>query len=154
MSMEDLKKAFEIINKNAEKGSFSGPKTEELILMAERVLGLKFPPTYKEFLKRYGAGSIFGVEIYGITRAEFTNASIPNGIWLTLREREDIQLPKKMIIIYEYGDGVYFAIDTSIVSAEQENPVVAWAQDIPENQIKILAPDFGRFLFNILLEAL
>jgi len=151
--MEDLKKAFEIINKNAEEGRFSGPKAEELILMAERVLSLKFPPTYKEFLRRFGAGSIFGVEIYGITRAEFINASIPNGIWLTLREREDIQLPNNLIIIYDYDDGVYFAIDTSIITAEQENPVVAWAQDLPDNQIKIIAPDFGKFLLKIILEA-
>src|SRR3972149_4520628 len=104
MSMEDLKKAFEIINKNAEEGRFSGPKAEELILMAERVLSLKFPPTYKEFLRGFGAGSIFGVEIYGITRAEFINTIILNGSWITFRELNDNHIPNNLIIIYDYDD--------------------------------------------------
>ena len=46
----------------------SGPSTEEEINNAERELGVKFPPEYREFLAKYGAAMGPGYEVAGLTR--------------------------------------------------------------------------------------
>ena len=46
----------------------SGPSTEEEINNAERELGVKFPPEYREFLAKYGAAMGPGYEVAGVTR--------------------------------------------------------------------------------------
>src|SRR5215475_7713711 len=48
----------------------SGPSTEEEINTAERELGVKFPPEYREFLAKYGAARIAGYQIAGLTHQD------------------------------------------------------------------------------------
>jgi hypothetical protein len=40
--------------------------TDEEIKKAERILELEFHPDYKKYLKRYGGGSPFALDIYGL----------------------------------------------------------------------------------------
>jgi len=88
MSMEKYLSAVRLIN-NSGEGDFAGPKPDALIEKAEGALNLKFPPTYRRFLKEFGCGDVGGEEFYGIISDEFENSTIPNGIWLTLTEREN-----------------------------------------------------------------
>jgi hypothetical protein len=64
VSMLDFERAMDSLPQitNAE---FLGPKDESLVASAERALEFTFPPTYRLFLKRLGAGSIRGCEFYG-----------------------------------------------------------------------------------------
>ena len=87
MSMEKYLSAVRLIN-NSGEGDFAGPKPDALIEKAEGALNLKFPPTYRRFLKEFG-DDVGGEEFYGIISDEFENSTIPNGIWLTLIEREN-----------------------------------------------------------------
>jgi SMI1-KNR4 cell-wall len=48
----------------------SGPSSEEEITNAERELGVRFPPEYREFLAKYGAARIAGYEIAGLTHQD------------------------------------------------------------------------------------
>ena len=48
----------------------SGPSTEEEINTAERELGVRFPPEYREFLAKYGAARIAGYQIAGLTHQD------------------------------------------------------------------------------------
>ena len=144
MSMRDYEKALELIEGNDE-AYFSGPKPEELVRKAEATLGLKFPPTYRRFLREFGCGGFASEEFYGITRDNFETGSVPNGIWFTLAERREFDLPHNFILINSLGEGSEYAIDTSRVGDDEENPVVILA--IGYEVFEDVAPSFGTFFY-------
>jgi antitoxin YobK len=141
VSYQDLQKALRIIEERGD-GDFVGPRSERLIELAETALDLRFPPTYREFLLRLGCGDIDGCEFYGIVDDQFVGRSVPNGIWLTLQERIDSELPKWLVIVYSNGMGTYFAIDTSAQTPGGKNPVVSRSSD---GATRVVASDFGEF---------
>lgn len=154
MSKKDLIKAFEIIESNQDEADFEGNKSLALIQKAEQALRLTFPPTYVEFLSKYGCGDIAGYEFYGIISDDFINSSVPDAIWLTLDERRSANLPKDMVIIYSTGEGIYYALDCSKKGGSGEAPVVTWTQGKSSKEDQyIIAEDYGQFLLNTLLEA-
>ncbi|MBN2843094.1 MAG: SMI1/KNR4 family protein [Sedimentisphaerales bacterium] len=151
MSMNDYLSALELISETNE-GDFEGSKPDTLIEAAEKTLNLKFPPTYKRFLKEFGCGDIYGEEFYGIINEEFVNSGVPNGIWLTLNERHNIGLSSELVIVHTSGDGTYHAIDTSKVGDSGENPIVLLSPN--GEKIKDISEDFGKFFYETLRIAL
>ena len=155
MSMNDAERVFELIG-NVESADFHGPKSEELIVKAERALGVTFPPTYRAFLSRYGCGSVPGYEFYGIIDDDFENSSVPDAIWLTLDERRFSRLPSSLVLISGTGDGGFYAIDLDQKEHHGESPVVQWWPGSPNasgNRSKI-ASHFGAFLLECVQRAM
>jgi len=144
MSEKDLEKVFELFEDL--ESDFSGSKSEELILKAEKALGKTLPKTYRQFLSKYGCGDIEGVEFYGIINDDFINSSVPDAVWLTLCERKE-GLPESLIIISATGNGYYYAIETSITDNQGENPVVLYGMD---RIIETVASDFGEFALKLI----
>jgi len=150
--MIDLEEAFKLIQNNRGVARFSGPKPEELARGAEVALGLVFPPTYRTFLLRLGAGSLMAEEFYGITKGGLTSPSVPNAIWLTLNERRKRNLPESVIIVGDNGVGGRYVIDTSKKNADGDSPVVDWwPNNLPS---QVVADDFGAFLLQRLYQAI
>lgn len=147
MSMHNLMAAFELIKNYNDEADFEGPKSEDLIARAEVALELILPPTYRAFLQQLGCGDIAGFEVYGLIGPDFFNSSIPNGIWLTLNERNSSNLPRELVLIAETGEGTYYAINTCTANSDGENPVVEWSPNISKhaNKLPIVAEDFGEF---------
>ena len=153
MSMHDLQQAFHIISGINNK-NLSGPKSEELILKAEKALSIKLPPTYRLFVKTYGYGDIISNEIYGLVNDNFINSSSCNAVWLTLDERKKNYILPHFIHIASTGDGFYYYLDSSQVNAEGEYPVVIWTSGMPEHKKEKVAEDFGEFLLEQVQQAL
>lgn len=148
MSMSDLEQAFQLIG-SIGKAEFHGPKSEALIVHAEQTLDLTFPPTYRQFLSRFGCGGVPGRELYGLIDGDFENSSVPDAIWLTLDERQTSQLPKSLVLVSDTGNGGYYGIDVSQKTSEGDSPVVEWWPGAPPNASgnrRIVANDFGSFL--------
>jgi hypothetical protein len=156
MSIADLKRAFDLIDANAARADFEGEKDERLIAQAEEVLGFRFPPTYRKFLMRYGCGDIAGQEFYGLLTDDFTNACVPDAIWLTLKQRAASGLPHNLVVVYATGDGTYFALDCTGSSEDDEYPVVAWipGESKPSDVLEVVAKDFGVFMREVLEQSL
>ena len=155
MSWNNLNDALRLIEANPSRGHFAGPKSSELVEKAEVALGLRFPRSYRDFVTKLGCGSIGGYEVYGITTDNFERASVPNGIWLTLEERESSGLPDHLIIVYGLGDGTYYALDTSQTDENGECPIVAWpVGGTSDTTLEIIADDFGAFILSIVRRAL
>src|SRR5687767_13664650 len=123
MSMGNLLTAFELISSNKAKADFVSARPDTLIEAAEQRLGLRFPPTYREFLRKLGAGNFGASEFYGIIDENFNHSSVPNGIWYTLTERDEVELPKNLIVIGDTGDGGLYCLE---VSDEKEAPVIVF----------------------------
>ncbi len=145
MSLDDYRLARQWVDSHPEEASFVGERPPELVEMAERALGVRFPPSYGTFLRELGAGHVAAREFYGLIDGNFETSSIPNGIWLSLQEREDSALPDHLVIVYEEGDGSYLAIDTSQPANSNEHPIVTWIPGLssPGDELETVARDFG-----------
>ncbi|HUP27483.1 MAG TPA: SMI1/KNR4 family protein, partial [Chloroflexia bacterium] len=64
--MASIVKAAAIIDSFPEKVQLAGAVPFEEVWVAEGHLDVTFPDSYREFLQRYGAGSIGDREVYGL----------------------------------------------------------------------------------------
>lgn len=155
MSTGDLRMALDMISasKNA---SFCGAQQESTIDAAEMLLSLRFPPTYREFLRQLGCGDVAGLEIFGIVDENLKRPGIPNGIWLTMDERQQSSAPVNLVFVSDTGDGGYYAIDLSRRNTDGESPVVLWWPGITSRteDCEVVAEDFGTFLLTHVRAAL
>jgi hypothetical protein len=150
MGMNELRKAMEIIQ-NSGAADFEGEKDEDLVLKAEKYLGVRFPPTYREFLKTLGCGDIDGKEFYGLINERFENSSVPNAIWLTSNLRRKYGTPPTLVFIAESAEG-YYALDLGQTGPEGEAAVVDWNAGKGKGPYEIVFRDFGAFLLESLNE--
>jgi|WetSurMetagenome_2_1015567.scaffolds.fasta_scaffold371014_2 antitoxin YobK len=152
MSMQDYEKAKELVKESHGISTFVGPRSEPLINLAENRLGLKFTRTYRRFLLEYGAGGIGSFEIYGIIDEDFENSGIPDVVWLTLRERKEVNFPAFLLPIYDLGDGELFCLDLR-TQQDSEAKIVGFTPGYSSAQQKldIVAEDFGKLFLDLIL---
>lgn len=150
MSMLDYEKAAKLVIENPHLADFVGPRPKSLIEAAEQALSVHFPPTYRRFLVEFGAGGFGSEQIYGVVHENFEESCAPDGIWWTLQDRKNWQLPPSLIAIYDMGDGEVFYLDLATIE-EGEAPVIVYdAAYMPEEQSReIIANDFGEFFFDL-----
>lgn len=135
----------EVLQEHEDICDFLEGASEEKIISAEKYLGVKFPESYKHFLKKYGECTIDCFEIYGITKdGDFVNGGIPNGIWLTMEERKAIDLPEELVIVYDTGMEFFFCLDMSEMK-DGECPVVS-ISDCGGGEKEIVYDSFPEFL--------
>ena len=145
MSSEKYQKAISIIKQHQELCGFCGGVSEELVIKAERTLEVSFPNSYRDFLLRFGAGNFGSTDILGVIDDDFYNSGIPDAVWYTLRLREEITLPRHLIVIHDTGgDGELSCLDTS----KTNSPVVSYyiGYELEDQAFEIIANDFEDFL--------
>jgi antitoxin YobK len=154
MSMADYEEALALVRAHQENALFAGPQSERVVLAAEAILGMTFPPTFRRFVRELGAGGIGSEEVYGIIGEDFTGP-VPDGIWLTLKMRSDSKLPDTMVMIYDASESEYLVLDTSQTDSVGECPVKVWYPhwDKGDDQ-EIIAPDFGSFFLSVLSDGI
>lgn len=151
MSLDNYDKAMALMEGNQEKGYFAGPRSAELIKLAENRLGLQFSGMYRNFLESYGAGNFGSQEIYGIISSDFENSSVPDAIWYTLTERKEVELPPNLLVIYDTGAGELFCLDFSQSNKDNEPAVVSFVPGVSleKQSYEKIADDFGDFLLDL-----
>lgn len=153
MTRADLRDAIDaLLAKYAAEVSTAGPQDEALIDRAQAFLGVEFPPSYREFLGRWGALGLGPEEIYGVTGENFEAGRAPNGIWFTAQERDKFGLPAGLVVVVNADGDEYYCIDTTRKRADGESPVVIW--DVASRTVLgTESPSFGDFLLTRLREA-
>lgn len=145
MGLPEYSEAVELMNQRREVGpDFVGPRTEALVAAAERALGLRLCTTYRRFVLEFGAGNFGAFEVYGVTTENFDVASVPNGIWLTLRKRETIGLPHNFVVVGSDGMGGYYCLNNE--ENDEDGEVIVYYPGVI-HQEKI-ANSFGEFFLN------
>jgi antitoxin YobK len=147
VSMEDLEKALGRVRDHAALADFVGPRPELLLRAAEKALGLRLPPTYRRFLAELGAGNFGAAEVYGVVDADFERSSVPDGVWFTLRAREDGDLPADLVVVGAEDDEITCL---RVAKGAEEAPVISInAGEDPERKgARTVAPDFGKYLLD------
>jgi hypothetical protein len=153
MGLHQFRQALRLIERSGE-GEFTGPIPQQIVEEAEELLGLRFPPSYRQFLLKLGCGDIAGAEFYGIVDDNLREGPIPNGIWLTLDERETGQLPPKMVLVAFTGMTGYFALDLARAGENREAPVVMWRAGVKPEACPVIAKDFGSLFLDEVSNAL
>ncbi len=148
MGYEYYKKALKLIKEN--EGLLVKTKGAELevIQLAEKKLGVKFPEVYKQFLKDFGYLNFEALQVFGIVNNELIDESgVPDGIWYTLDERLRYNFPNELLIIADFGIGELYCLDLS--SNNEYGKVIAYIPGYDDNeQIReVIADNFGEFLY-------
>jgi len=147
----DYDQAVALMSQHWGMQDFVGPRPEPLVKAAEDRLGVRFPPSYRRFLIEHGAGSFGSSEVYGVIGTSFDQSSVPDGIWYTLSERKESNLPSTMVVIFNDGSGDLFCIDSAASRPDGEAPVVRFQPGIPvpTQRPEVIARDFGSFLLDV-----
>lgn len=138
--MREIREALDLIAKYPERCFFAGPRHPDLVARAEEALGATFPPSYRLFLERLGAGSFGAFEVYGVVNEDFHNSAVPDGVWLTLNERAARTVSEGTMLIGSTGDGGYFSLNLG----DEDGPISTVWPGSPSSEIA--ADDFGSFL--------
>ena len=156
MGLAEVDEALRLVADRPDRSFFAGERPPALLAAAERALGLSFPPSYRAFLRRLGAGNVGASELYGVIDDNFTDSAVPDGIWMTLRGREAWGLPRSMVVVYGDGFGGYFVLDTAKTDEDGECPVLVWQPGRSERseELEFIAPDFGSFFLETARRAL
>lgn len=109
---------------SGDEPAFAGGASDEMIAVFEGSLGVKFPPSYRLFLKKFGALSFGGDTYYGITKSGLTAKAVPSVFFATKDARDLRDADSTMIVVKASGYGPIFSIDTSQLSPTGESPVV------------------------------
>ncbi len=137
---------FDLIQQHQGDACFIGAIPDEKIVVAEEMLGNRFPKSYRSLIARFGAGDLLAIEILGILNDPRTDEDGEyNAVAYTLSLRKDHRLPDNFVIVGLTGYGPYYALVCSKSDPAFEGEVVLW--DIG-NQFETVAPNFADYLFD------
>jgi hypothetical protein len=149
MSIRQYDEAVRLIEDNKSRAFFAGQRDDALVDKAGKALGVKFLPTYKAFVKRFGAGSLGSLEVYGVVDDDFEDSSVPDGVWLTLTERSQVGLPRELVVIGDTGSGEFYCLRTDTAGTECEVIVFEPGMTDSVANAEVIAEDFGAFLLKM-----
>ncbi len=152
--MKYLRQAINIINSNSELADFVGGVSETEIEEAELELGVKFSPSYKEFLLKFGCGNFGPQEFFGLG---VPPTGIPSAVWYTKVCRRDQKgFPEYWITVYDSGIEAIYCLDTTSFINNNESPVKVWIPRVEETEQpkEQVAESFGQFFLQKVLAAL
>lgn len=149
MSYQNFIKAMELAPK-CKFYTTVGGKTEEEIKMSEKKLNVNFSNQCREFYAKYGYLSFYGNEIFGIDPDDDSEILEGNSVAYALNDREEYNLPKEWIPIYNFGDGNMAYLDYSFLNIEKEPRVImAFYNEEKYEIVETLAEDFGDFILQL-----
>jgi hypothetical protein len=150
VSVRDYEEALALVGDHADATDFSS-QPEDRVVRAEQRLGLRFPPTYRRFLLDLGAGGVGSEEIYGLINDDFDDPRPPQAVGLTLALRRDGEISDDLVVIYNLGQGSYYALDTGRAAADGEAPVIGFTPGLTQasDEAEVVAPDFGSFFLEM-----
>jgi hypothetical protein len=118
----------------------AGSQSEEAIVELERALGVAMPPSYRQFLSRFGGVGIVNSFISGIIEGK----PLEKGTgWLygdTQGFRDDFDMPEYLLIVQANEDAPY-CLDTRRRSQDGEFPLVCY--ELHSRRVGDMAPSFG-----------
>lgn len=154
MSYSNFQKAIELAKK-CQYYKTAGHQTEELISKVEDVYGFKISPQHYEYFIKYGYMMFFGTELYGIYKDVFDGIYAGNAVIATLQDREEFNLPKEWIPIFDYDDGCIAYLDYEHLNSDNEPRVILGIYTGKEYEVTdVIADDLGDFLLELVQEQL
>jgi len=145
--MDKIEKMLDMIKANGDDVWVAGPQPETAVADLERKLGYKLPPSYRNFLLRYGSLKIFDTVISGIIDGKYEGDGAGLVVDDTDRYREEFHLPRHLLVVQPDEDAPY-CLATSTPDAKGEYPLVCY--DLQTGDVDPIAGSFGAWLLDTL----
>lgn len=136
----------------SERCAVAGPASEEAVAAAEEQLGCAFPPSYRTFLRRYGALSLPAdmAVVHDFVGLDPNAADGKGVVERTLAARVENRLGPALVVV---GLGAqareWFCLDCSRGRSGSEHPVVLF--DARDNQLdQVFYEDFDSMVREVL----
>lgn len=120
----------------------SAPVHESVIAEAEAKLGVRFPKSYRSFLKELGALAIGDITISGILDGALSDLGGGSVVGDTLRFRSERRIPPHYIVIQPDEDAPH-CIDSGQTNSQDEAPVVCY--ELHSHHSQVIAPSFAEW---------
>ncbi len=154
MSYRNLKKALKLAPR-CEYYTTADGKTKEEIQKAEEILDIKFSRQCVKFYESCGYLSFYGNEIFGIDPNDDSGVLEGNSVAYAINDRNEYNLPKAWIPIYNFEDGNMAYLDYATLNSEKEPRVIMAFYNGEEYEIdEVLAEDLGDFILELVEEQL
>lgn len=128
----DLITFEKFIEEFSKEKDFTGGICEEKIELIEEKLNLVLPESYKWFLKKYGSGGIFSIDILGY---DFAGASV---VEITKDYRKFYGLTDGIVVIVDvdaFGNRINAKISTALVPDWKNTRQYEAVIEIPKGQV-------------------
>lgn len=146
--MEKFDEIKEIIRNAGEAvdfAEFGDGVSDEWIKKAENKMNLILPDSYKWWLKNYGGGEVYGIEVFSIYCEDFDTVVGGDIVYMYYQNKKMYNFPDTLLAICETDDDIYY-FDTSVRNNNYEYPVYSM------NRHQLIADDFIAFLKKLILE--
>jgi hypothetical protein len=147
MALDELQ-ILERLRRVIGDGQYAGPVAEAEIQAAEKELGVRFPMSYRVFLKHFGAAWLPSYEVAGLAPGRSTDPTPP--LWahvidVTAHMRRASRgfIPKEYIRFSGDSGDYGFYLDAGNVDTNQESPVIVMG---PGRDGVVIAPSFVEFV--------
>jgi hypothetical protein len=148
MDWDEIDSAMETLRQEDDL-PHSDPASDASIRAVEDALGVKFPPSYRRFVARYGTGGPVGAELCGIWNDDPTDDGGGTVLGATERARA-AGLPRDLFVVQGPAeDGEIWCLDTTRADKSGEYPVVFLAG--PRHRSVPIAATFKDYLAICLL---
>lgn len=131
-------KVKDFINRFGEDDDFTGGINEEKIIDIQTKLNVELPESYKWFLRNYGSGGIFGVDILGHGKVSARVVTV------TEDYQKNYGLTEGIVVIEDI-DIFAYCLDTNKLE-DGECPVIIW--DNKGGYENVVGENFLEFFFN------
>jgi len=109
-----------ILSENPELATLGAPQLDSAIDETQERLGVQFPESYREFLRRWG-WMWFGPNAYfGL------GTTVENVVIETERARLRLGLPAKYVVVADHDGDELVCLDTGALRPDAECPVSIW----------------------------
>lgn len=120
---------------------------------SERILGLRLPLSFREFLSTWGEIETGSTKFLGIPLAmDMAHPTQADFVGATLDGRDKLGLPRPFVLCASYPNGLHVCLDTFSMRNE-EGPAVLW-NGASRVLVQILAPTFADFVRDYMEAAL
>ncbi len=128
----------------------AGERTEEEIACAENSLGIVFSRQHREYLRRVGGLSLYGIDVFGIYPSNTAGILEGDTVAYTLNERRSYDLPLKWIALISLDEGYMGFLDYGNLNNNGEPPVIV-ARVVEDKYVfnMVENEDLGDFLLRI-----
>ncbi len=145
MGTMETEQAIALMRRHRALAEFVGGASAEQIEAAEARLGVRFPPSYRQFIEEVGAVRFAGHDVLGVVgRHGDPRLDV---VRVTLDERAHTDMSDEHIVVGPYGREAVFALDCADRRHDGECPVAEFPRDYGEIQEpNFFDEDFGDFV--------
>ena len=129
--------------------NYAGGCDGSMITLAERELGVVFPPSYRLLVEEFGTWDIAGEEFLGVYRTPASGDQLLGSSAVSLEARRRYGMPSEFIAVMLDGMGGIVVLDSSREDDLGEYPIAIWSPGAMDK----VGESFGSYALTLCREA-